>query len=196
VPVQPGNQIDRTIYLRSQLCEYLIDIPAIINESSILLMAAKDPLGAYGFRPRIVSLKARVTSLKQNLETWFVRDVEPGLFAIPSSEVAEEERSVEYSGPGLLPPVLDCVVNSALLMLEKMDFGLECLQGTPFVGADFPSVDYLRRRRRAEAAYAYVKARSTVCAKPLELGLQQLSAGEDVLDALWNPGAAEVQWSN
>lgn len=126
-----------------------------------------------------------------------MREVEPRLFAKPSSEGPEEERSIEYSGPGLLHPVFDCVVNSILMMLEKMTLGLGCLEGTQASEADFPSINYIRRRRRAEAAHTYVKMRSAVCSKPLELGLQQISAAEGVLNAALKPGASEggLKWA-
>lgn len=181
--VQPANPTDRVIRLKSELCDYLIDIPEMIIESSRLVVAAKNPQGLGGLRPRVARLKARVSSMKQSLETWFGREVEPDLFAGPSSKGQEEERSIEYSGPGLLRPVFDCVVNSTLMVFERMTRRLECLEGMQASEADFPSIDYIRRRRRVETAYSYVKMRSAVCSKPLELGLRQLSAADEGLNA-------------
>ena len=101
-----------------------------------------------------------------------------------------EEEHVNY--PDVLIGVLDCVANTAILAIERLLRRL-CLakiqscssvmgpnwpkeHGLPWLSND---PEHIKPRcRRAMSALDFVKAESTLAAKPLEFGLQQVrSAG-------------------
>ena len=93
--------------------------------------------------------------------------------------------------PDVLIGVLDCVANTAILAIEQL-LRRSCLarlrsygsamrsswpkeRGLPWLSDD---PEHMRRRhQRAKSAFDFVKAESTLAAKPLEFGLQQVQSG-------------------
>ena len=104
-----------------------------------------------------------------------------------------EEGHINY--PDVLIGVLDCVANTAILAIERLlrRLCLARLQSCGSVmGPSWPKErespwlsddpGHMKQRcRRAVSALNFVKAESTLAAKPLEFGLQQVRSGDSGL---------------
>jgi len=184
-----ASQEERGLRLRAELCEYLIEMPNLVLKSRRLALPDGDVQSEIKCRAVAANLRMQVTEMMSSLETWLAREVEPLLFRPRPPGIAETgetsglEGGLRYPGPGLLGPIVDCVANTALMMLDRLALSLGLREGQYRVGAALCLSDkYPERKSRAEGALAHVKTKSGVCAKPLEVGLHQLSTNGGVLD--------------
>ncbi|KAB8071261.1 hypothetical protein BDV29DRAFT_159681 [Aspergillus leporis] len=99
---------------------------------------------------------------------------EQGEYEAPLRSPPEHHSPPEY--PHLLLGVLDCVVNSTLILLE--DIMSTFASQPPQPDEPCSTIDYTittqNRQQTIQFALDYVRRCSTVAAKPLEFGLQQL----------------------
>ncbi|GAB1194901.1 hypothetical protein APSETT444_004153 [Aspergillus pseudonomiae] len=161
----PGS---RAAALRSKLCDWLVDVPVLLEQVSGILR-----YGSYGMK--LERLVQRAMAIHGQIEGWYLAEVVP---AVPYVEQDEDGRAPlrpsEYSQP--LMGVLDCVANSTLIALEDaISTSVSLLSDS---NGFHESIDYstliLKRQQTICNALEYVRGYSPVAAKPLEFGLQQL----------------------
>ncbi|KAE8137549.1 hypothetical protein BDV38DRAFT_84519 [Aspergillus pseudotamarii] len=159
----------RASVLRSQLCDWLVDVPLLLEKVSGIQHS-----GGYG--AKLERLVQRVMIIHGQIEGWYLTEVVP---AVPYVQQHGDNSaplcpSAEYSQP--LMGVLDCVVNSTLIALEDaISTAVSLLSESD--GSHKP-IDYSntiwKRQQTIFNALEYVRGYSPVAAKPLEFGLQQL----------------------
>ncbi|EIT73349.1 hypothetical protein AO1008_04526 [Aspergillus oryzae 100-8] len=146
--------------LRSKLCDWLVDIPVLLEEITGILRS-----GNYGMKLKRLVQRAMV--IHDQIDGWYLAEVVP---AVP----APLRPSAEYSQP--LMGVLDCVTNSTLITLEDaISTSVSLLSESDgfHKPIDF-SITISKRQQTISNALKYVRGYSLVAAKPLEFGLQQL----------------------
>ncbi|BAE57536.1 unnamed protein product [Aspergillus oryzae RIB40] len=146
--------------LRSKLCDWLVDIPVLLEEITGILRS-----GNYGMKLKRLVQRAMV--IHDQIDGWYLAEVVP---AVP----APLRPSAEYSQP--LMGVLDCVTNSTLITLEdaiSTSVSLFSESDGFHKSIDF-SITISKRQQTISNALKYVRGYSLVAAKPLEFGLQQL----------------------
>ena len=179
-----------SLSLRTQLATTLVDFPSLMIDCSALVESQKYHTGE---EERLDILIDRALSMLTAINNWLQAKAEPyftsrTLTSITSTAYYEAEH-IKY--PDVLIGVLDCVANTAILAIEQLLRRL-CLArlrscgsatrsgwprkpGLPWVSED---PEHTRRRhQRAISALNFVKAESTLAAKPLEFGLQQVQSG-------------------
>ncbi|KNG84011.1 hypothetical protein ANOM_007782 [Aspergillus nomiae NRRL 13137] len=161
----PGT---RAAALRSKLCDWLVDVPVLLEQVSGILRC-----GSYGMK--LERLVQRAMAIHGQIEGWYLAEVVP---AVPYVEQDGDGRAPlrpsEYSQP--LMGVLDCVANSTLIALEDaISTSVSLLSDS---NGFHESIDYStiisKRQQTIRNALEYVREYSPVAAKPLEFGLQQL----------------------
>ena len=184
------NSQPPSLSLRTQLATNLVNFPSLIIESSALV---KSQTYHTGEEERLDILIEKALSMLTNINNWLQLKAEPYFMSntltalTPTTYHAAEH--IYY--PDVLTGVLDCVANTAILAIEQLLRRL-CLarlrscgsamgssrpkeRGLPWLSDD---PEYMRRRhQRAKSALDFVKAESTLAAKPLEFGLQQVQSG-------------------
>jgi len=178
----PLTSDGKSFRLRSQLCEYLVDMPGLLARSSKFLgFTTRTHHRSAIFQTQATSLRCETANLKASFLAWYAGEVQPVLFEDVSSESSLimrgptfGEPARKYAGPGLLFPILDCVSNSVLMTLDRILLRLLNLDERHCGEVGSITDDFVIRKANANAALAYVKMKSTICAKPLELGLREL----------------------
>ena len=179
-----------SLSLRTQLATTLVKFPSLMIDCSALVESQ-----TYHTREeeRLDILIDRALSILTTVNNWLQIKAEPyftssTLTSITSTTYYEAEH-INY--PDVLIGVLDCVANTATLAIEQLLRRL-CLarlrscgsamgsrwpkeRGLPWLSDD--SEHRRRRYQRAMSALNFVKAESTLAAKPLEFGLQQVQSG-------------------
>ena len=159
----------RASVLRSKLCDWLVDIPLLLEKVTGILHS-----GDYGVE--LERLVQRITIIHGQIEEWYLAEVVP---AVPYDQQHGNNStplcpSAEYSQP--LMGILDCVVNSTLIALEDaISTAVSLLSQSD--GSHKPidySITIWKRQQTISKALKYVRGYSPVAAKPLEFGLQQL----------------------
>lgn len=179
-----------SLSLRTQLATTLVNFPSLIIDCSALVESQTYHTGE---EERLDILIDRAFSMFTNVNNWLQIKAEPYF----TSNTLTSLTPTTYYGaehinyPDVLIGVLDCVANTALLAIEKLLRRL-CLarlrscgsamgsswpkdRGLPWLSDD-PEPMRLRHQR-AISALDFVKAESTLAAKPLEFGLQQVQSG-------------------
>lgn len=155
--------------LRSKLCDWLVDIPVLLEEITGILRS-----GNYGMKLKRLVQRAMV--IHDQIDGWYLAEVVPAVPYVQQhgDNSAPLRPSAEYSQP--LMGVLDCVTNSTLITLEDaISTSVSLLSESDgfHKPIDF-SITISERQQTISNALKYVRGYSLVAAKPLEFGLQQL----------------------
>ncbi|KAE8373333.1 hypothetical protein BDV26DRAFT_285223 [Aspergillus bertholletiae] len=158
----------RASLLRSKLCDWLVDVPVLLEEISSILRGRNHGM-------RLERLVQQATLIHGQIEGWYLAEVVPAVPYIQDGDnSAPLHPPAEYSQP--LIGVLDCVVSSTLIALENVIMISTSQLSQP--GGSLSPTDYTaiiaKRRHAINNALEYVRGYSAVAAKPLEFGLQQL----------------------
>lgn len=179
-----------SLSLRTQLATTLVKFPSLIIDCSALVDSQTYHTGE---EEQLDILIDKALSMLTIVNNWLRGKAEPYF----TSNTLTSLTPTTYYGaehinyPDVLIGVLDCVANTAILAIEQLLRRL-CLarlrsygramgsswpkeRGLPWLSDD---PEYMRRRhQRATSALDFVKAESTLAAKPLEFGLQQVQYG-------------------
>ena len=180
--------------LRTLLATTLVDFPSLIIDCSALV---ESQTYHPGWEERLDLLIQKAISMLTNVSNWLHLKAEPyfmsNTLAYCNPTMNYEEEHINY--PDVLIGVLDCVANTAILAIERLLRRL-CLArlrscgsamgpssprelGLPWL-ADDP--EHIKQRcQRAISAFDFVKAESTLAAKPLEFGLRQVQSADSSL---------------
>jgi hypothetical protein len=192
----PAGQGPPSLSLRAKLCDLLVDIPDLLSELSNLsnLDGSRLP-DQSDIESRHECILLRAIAISRRIRTWHVNEFEPLLLACRSPSNAslrpnsppwdihtDTGKAFEY--PELLLAVLDCVSNSVLVRLEKLLLTLTpaSLQQREELQLDICPATIARRQATIRKTFNFVKRSSTVAAKPLEFGLQQLWSADLAID--------------
>ncbi|KJK64727.1 GAL4-like ZnII2Cys6 or C6 zinc binuclear cluster DNA-binding domain protein [Aspergillus parasiticus SU-1] len=159
----------RACVLRSKLCDWLVDVPVLLEEVSGTLHS-----GHCGMK--LERLVKRAMVIHDQIEGWYLAEVVPAVPYVQQrgDNGAPLRPSAEYSQP--LMGVLDCVTNSTLITLEDaISTSVSLLSESDgfHKPIDF-SITISKRQQTINNALEYVRGYSLVAAKPLEFGLHQL----------------------
>ena len=124
--------------------------------------------------------------MSNDVKKWIKVEAEP-LFTSNASSQRAVQGHIEY--PDIISGVLDCVANTALLIIDNIlrflchaKLRSSCLSGRS--RQDWlETSQYLdsqetieKRRRRAMTAFKFVQGQSELAAKPLDFGLRQIDS--------------------
>ncbi len=180
--------------LRTLLATTLVEFPSLMINCSAIF-----EIQIYQTRSeeRLDLLIQKAISMLTNVTNWLHLKAEPYFmsntltYCTPTMDCEGEH--IDY--PDILIGVLDCVANTAILAIERLLRRL-CLArlrscgsamgpswprelGLPWL-ADDPG--HMKQRcQRAISAFDFVKAESTLAAKPLEFGLRQVQSADSSL---------------
>ncbi|KAM3066962.1 hypothetical protein ACMFMG_007106 [Clarireedia jacksonii] len=159
-----------SLNLRVQLCDYLQEIPILVVD----FQKFQDRLeGA----PSGLELMHRAWKSYDNMVSWLHCSFDPHC-ALGASRASP--KSSRYSD--VIAGVVDCVANTALLMLDKM---ICFLYYGNMPSERSPNPEDRRTikiwHQRAVCAFEYVRGQSTIAAKPLEYGLRQFQSPNKVI---------------
>ena len=181
----------QSLSLRTLLATTIVSFPSLIIDCSVLVESQTYQPGG---EERLELLIQKAISMLTNVTNWLHLQAEPYIksntltYCTPTMDYEEEH--VNY--PDVLIGVLDCVANTAILAIERLLRRL-CLarpqscdilmgptwpkeRGLPWLSND---PEHMKPRcRRAISALDFVKAESTLAAKPLEFGLQQVQSAD------------------
>jgi hypothetical protein len=169
------------IGLRSQLCDYLVDIPVLVQDSTTVLAEASK-LYDEDAQAKLDGIRERILLMRERLENWYVNVAVPRIRRVDKKHMIIDEPRVEHDDtyPGLLFGVLDCVANTVLVKLDTLLLSIGAASGR--MGCDISYDTIMRRQSTARKALEMVRRRSLIAAKPLEFGLQQIwNDDEDLL---------------
>ncbi|KAE8153459.1 hypothetical protein BDV25DRAFT_149523 [Aspergillus avenaceus] len=185
-----GPSIPETtgLALRSRLCDWLVDIPLLLQEASTVLhntskskstSKSKDQYKEDPENTEINEILHRVISMRDQIETWYQNNIIPIIQSPAPDGVAPLRPCAEY--PHLLFGVLDCVVNTTLIVLEDLIDVFPDVSGVSGVSQGIRSMEGKRvvlgrRQRTILNGLEYVKRVSPLAAKPLEVGMNRLQA--------------------
>ena len=184
----------QSLSLRTLLATTLVSFPSLIIDCSSLVESQTYQLG---WEERLQLLIEKAISMLTSVTNWLHLKAEPYFmsntltYCTPTMDY--EEGHINY--PDVLIGVLDCVANTAILAIERLlrRLCLARLQSCGSVmGPSWPKErespwlsddpGHMKQRcRRAVSALNFVKAESTLAAKPLEFGLQQVRSGDSGL---------------
>jgi hypothetical protein len=191
-PKPPPSHKLEAIELRNALCDLLVDVPGMVQETQELLASPAAHEEA-DHLTRLERTLRRVLRMKDGVNSWYgvfaeaaPYDAAPGPILMDGAAEIGVRCSAGLDRPNLLYTVLDCVANSVLARLDGMllvlssllrgSLGDECLAGT------FALSGVEARRQTARAAFELVKSKSPVAAKPLEFGLRQIWSNAGMCD--------------
>ena len=184
----------QSLSLRTLLATNIVHFPSLIIDCSALL---KSQTYHPGWEERLDLLIEKAISMLTNVANWLHFKAEPYIMSNTSTycppTINHEGGQINY--PDVLIGVLDCVANTAILAIERLLRRL-CLarlqprytlmgpgwpkeRGLPWLSDDPEQMK--PRCRRAISALNFVKAESTLAAKPLEFGLQQVRSADSGL---------------
>ena len=183
-----------SLFLRSQLCDFLVDLPDLLSQISNLSDWGHKP-DSREFQEQYRWVLQHAVTIRDRLEAWYTTELEPRILACDANSSIDENASLRNSHadtagpfeyPEILLGVLDCVTNSALIKLEqsilRLRSGLLLFKGNPDIAARHTVI--ARRQAKVCDAYQFVKNKSKVAAKPLKFGLQQLGSSEFVFNEM------------
>lgn len=179
----------QSLSLRTLLATTIVDYPSLIIDCSALV---ESQTYHTEWEERLDLLIQKAISMLTKVTNWLHLKAEPYLMSNTLTKftptMGYEEEHIDY--PDVLIGVLDCVANTAILAIEQLLRRL-CLarlkscgsvmesswpkeRGSPWLSDD---PEHMKPRcRRAISALGFVKAESTLAAKPLEFGLQQVQS--------------------
>ncbi len=176
------------VKLRSDLCNFLLDVANLISEvASIFSTMRASTVNFVGTIEQVERAIVQILSLKKAIESWYAREIEPRLAFPPlrsrSSWVAKPDDNVAEPGdgrrvhfPNLLFAVVVCVSNSMVIKLETLLSTLTSLAPCEHGDAEpvISPMTLVQRQEMVHQSLHFVKETSSVAAKPLSFGLQQL----------------------
>ena len=173
----PGPREPASISLRSQLCDFLVDVPGLLKDvSNVISRTAGIDLPEAQVTERRQKVVHQLVSLKQTFEWWYHSRVAP-LRSISDAIYSKEMRESHAKGfgdDGVLLAVVDCVSNSVMIKLDALLFNL-ANNSEATTASSFACQGAIAGRRKAMSnALSYVWEHSSVALKPLEFGLQRL----------------------
>lgn len=172
--------------LKHMLSELLMNFPDMIRESSELVISHTSKCGRQPQQSRLQDAICRQLQMKQELETWFA--------TVPlktdSSIGAEADQTVpaEQCYRNLFCGIVDCIVNSVLVKLDRMMLCLSTLLhpaagGIQGVFCDPGLLQTIKKHRAtAHEAFLFVKSTSDIGTKPLDMGLKMIATDDDVFE--------------
>ena len=184
----------QSLSLRTLLATTIVNFPSLIIDCSALV---ESQTYHPGWEERLDLLIQKAISMLTNVTNWLHLKAEPYfisntlIYCTPTMDY--EEGYINY--PDILIGVLDCVANTAILAIERLlrRLCLARLQSCGSVmGASWPKERELpwlsddpermkQRYQRAISAFDFVRAESTLAAKPLEFGLRQVQSANSSL---------------
>ncbi|KIY02498.1 uncharacterized protein Z520_00963 [Fonsecaea multimorphosa CBS 102226] len=164
------------ISLRSELNEFLVDVPGLAREASSiadeLLNGKPDSAGLLERRQKAI---IQISSLKRAFELWYCTKVAPQR-PIPGVPLPNKVEIPRNSSPQdeLLFAIVDCVSNCVMIKLDSLWASIDSNRHVLKVDIlDFQKAQS-KRKLIMHQSFQFVRASSHIAAKPLEFGLQQL----------------------
>ena len=184
----------QSLSLRTLLATIIVSFPSLIIDCSALL---ESQTYQPGWEERLDLLIEKAISMLTNVANWLHFKAEPYIMSNTSTHCSPtmDHEGGQINYPDVLIGVLDCVANTAILAIERLLRRLCVVRqghcGTATVSScpkerelhwiSNDPVQMKSRCRRAISALDFVKAQSTLAAKPLEFGLQQVRSAESGL---------------
>lgn len=168
---------DSSIALRGQLCDFLVDVPQLIDEAMGIAQQTElendDPTD---LTERRASVLLRMTSLRQALECWYLAKVSPRRWILSVPPTSKPRITNKQGAPyeELLFAVVDCASNSILLKLDAVILRMTTRSAGNGLDVSIQQSSLRTRQLAIHESLNYVRQRSLVAAKPLEYGLRQL----------------------
>ena len=183
-----------SLSLRTLLATTLVDFPSLIIDCSALV---ESQTYHTELEKQLDLLIQKAISMLTNITNWLHLKAEPYFmsntltYCTPTMDC--EGGHIDY--PDVLIGVLDCVANTAILAIERLLRRL-CLARLRSCGSAMgPSCpkecrltwlsddpEHMKQHyQRAISAFDFVKAESTLAAKPLEFGLRQVQSADSSL---------------
>ncbi|KAH8890411.1 hypothetical protein GQ53DRAFT_175987 [Thozetella sp. PMI_491] len=176
LPQHPLYSLDTPslgIRLRTQLSDFLVDVPALTSAARLLLSTPGLESDA-----GLSRLTSRVRELIHRIEMWYEHQVYPHVRPKTRHGIDEDLSDREY--PELLFSFLDCVICAVLVKLDDLAESLSRLQNPDAVSStslsERPGICnlYTARVVVARLARQLVESQSAVTAKQLCFGLRRL----------------------
>ena len=184
----------QSLSLRTLLATNIVHFPSLIIDCSALL---ESQTYHPGWEERLDLLIEKAISMLTNVSNWLHFKAEPYIMSNTSTycPLITDYEGGQINYPDILIGVLDCVANTALLAIERLlrrlcHAGLQSCGSA--IGPSWPNErelpwlskdpEHMKPRcQRATSALNFVKAESTLAAKPLEFGLQQVRSADSGL---------------
>lgn len=177
---------------RSRLCCSLVDLSEIaVDFSSIVNETHSQSVQNFRQDHQLSGLLHRALVVRDNIETFLSQELEQCAqvhclsirqTCVTTAQYAEPSIGSLVTYPDMLMGVLDCVANTVFINVDRMIYHLDqrvCQQlaepeslAARSVTADPATVE--KRRQRVRSSYNFVKAKSTLAAKPLDFGMRQI----------------------
>ena len=191
------THLSQNTALRSELCNFLVDIPTLISEIAVFLSEGPPTSSSskLHFEKQRLRLRNVTFDLSQQLKSWHHRNfglVSNLILEAPTLDTSSLRKktgdSRDSDNPeGTLFWVVNCVPNSVLVKLEQLLFALDS------INEDFQDVrhlmrleEYLKHQELARNALEAVGDQSRIAIKPLIFGLSQLWSSDDLMAASWS----------
>ncbi|KAL1963335.1 hypothetical protein VTN77DRAFT_8456 [Rasamsonia byssochlamydoides] len=190
---QEQEQDPPSLRLRSQLCDFLVDILDVVfegckfsaREQSIISMVHQTDCNSPYKR-----ILLRLHALHRSLEEWYVMHFHPHLLSRDQSNTsrssgpeeiptASTSTSTCIAYPDIVLAVLNAVSNTALVMLEQVYSTITARCKSLDLDSTSPSTictpaTTAKRAATARTSLDFVRRNAPVAAQPLEFGLKQL----------------------
>lgn len=184
----------RNTALRSELCDFLVDIPALISETAVFLSEGPPTFSSLEphFEKQRLRLRQVTLDLSEQVKSWHGRNFgrlsgctqAPPLGDVRKIITGDTKHSLNPEGT--LFWVVNCVTNSVLVKLEQLLFALDSATGDVHDAKHLLRLEeYLKHEELARTALEAVGEHSQIATKPLIFGLSQLWSGGDVMATSW-----------
>jgi hypothetical protein len=181
--------------LKAELCVFLVDIPGMIRESTDLVISYPAKRGRADHRSRLQDVVSRILRMKQHLEAWSATlHVKAGWHTADHESLGEGQEADdgrleadEQPYPNVLIAVLDCIVNSVLVKLDRMLLCLSNLLHQAVHGTDSPvhrhSLQKMERRQaNSRMSFVLIESSCKIVSKPLGFGLKMIASNDDLFE--------------
>ncbi|EXJ67154.1 uncharacterized protein A1O5_09801 [Cladophialophora psammophila CBS 110553] len=165
-----------SISLRSELCEFLVDVPGLIREASnTAYQTLNSDTDSTELTERRKNAILQIKFVKHAFEWWYCTKIAPLRSISGALQQAKAERNCNRSPQDeLLLAVVDCGSNSIMIKLDMLWASLDPDLETHKVDVLAYQEAQERRKMMMYQSLQFVRAKSLVAAKPLEFGLRQL----------------------
>lgn len=185
-PIEATAYGSEATQLKNVMSNLMLDFPDVIREAADLVVAYRSKRGRKDYEQCVEDSIYQQQQLKLKLETWF---------ATVSLKTAPEEgahdgqtNAAKQRYRNLFCGIVDCIINSVLVKLDRMLFCLRTLlHPTAEEAEDLGwGPDFLKaiekRGVNARAAFAFVKSTSDIGTKPLDFGLKVIATDDDLFE--------------
>lgn len=183
----------QSISLRSELCDFLVDVPSLILEvsrfSDSSMMCCTDS-AARAEQCEIVY--RQISAFKHTIETWYSTSIVPQYtMSLSTSNTSLGGKKDRLGQSQVLPcgnqldvllAVVDCLSNAIMLRLDMLLAKLASILEYDLTGSGDSNSILLQRRIAVSQSLEFIKGSSHVAAKPLKFGLQQLWSNDYMPD--------------